>query len=318
MKVLIIGGNGFIGHHLAQRILKDKNKVSLLDLYFDPIKQNYLRSLTSKNGVEFITGDLTTHTDIISDNDYTHIFHFAAILGVQNVIDNPAMVLDQNISLLQRAINIAKCQKNLECFIFSSTSEVYAGGLSSGHLEIPTPENTGIILPDLTKPRSTYALSKLYGEAICIHSGLPFQILRPHNIYGPRMGFRHVIPQLFERAKSEDGDQLGVYSANHTRAFCFIDDAVEMIWKLSNSSKALGEIINIGNQNQEISINDLAQKIINSLGKNLAINTLDNTEGSPSRRCPDMRKCIELSKYHPRVDIDEGLSMYHDWLKNDH
>lgn len=316
MRALIIGGGGFIGHHLASRVLADECEIDLLDIPFNPNTQQHLKSLAERRGVNFIPCDLLSHSEIQLPNNYTHIFHFAAILGVQNVIDNPAAVLDKNVLLLQNAIKIAKRQKKLKCFIFSSTSEVYAGGSSSGQLQIPTAENIEIILPELKMPRSTYAISKLYGEAMCLHSGLPFQILRPHNVFGQRMGFRHVIPQLFERAAAEDSDNLGVHSANHTRAFCFIDDAVEMIWRLSNSSEALGEVINIGNQDDEISIKNLAEKIVRLLGKNLRINTLPTTEGSPSRRCPDMRKCIALTEFKPRVNIDKGLSLYYDWSKN--
>ena len=85
-------------------------------------------------------------------------------------------------------------------FVFASTSEVYAGSLEHFGLPIPTPETAPLGLPDLGRPRTTYMLSKIYGEALCRHAGLPFTILRPHNLYGPRMGMAHVIPELHARA----------------------------------------------------------------------------------------------------------------------
>src|SRR5262249_43515107 len=133
-------------------------------------------------------------------NDYSLIFHLAAVLGVQNVLDRPYETLRDNVALLDRVVELARRQHALERFVFTSTSEVYAGSLLHLNMPVPTPEDFPLALPALDHPRTSYMLSKVYGEALVVHSGLPFTVLRPHNIYGPRMGLLHVIPQLLEKA----------------------------------------------------------------------------------------------------------------------
>ena len=102
--------------------------------------------------------------------------------------------------MLRNIITFGKRQENLERLIFTSTSEVYAGTLKYFSLKIPTPENTPLALTELSENRTSYMLSKIYGEALCLHSGLPVTIVRPHNFYGPRMGLSHVIPELFKES----------------------------------------------------------------------------------------------------------------------
>ena len=94
---------------------------------------------------------------------------------------------------------------------------------------IPTPENTNLIIEDSYSKRATYKLSKITGESLCLHSGLPVTIVRPHNIYGPRMGMSHVIPELIKKILFlKEGEELDVFSVNHTRTFCYIDDAINL------------------------------------------------------------------------------------------
>ena len=101
------------------------------------------------------------------DEDYTHFVHLAAILGVQNVCENPFETLDANVCLTLNFIKKAVKQRSQPRFIYASTSEVYAGTLASGRLSFPSPESSEILLPDLSEARSSYMLSKIYGEALC-------------------------------------------------------------------------------------------------------------------------------------------------------
>ena len=112
----------------------------------------------------------------IKKKNYSYIFHFAAIVGVKNVIRKPFDVLVQNIDSLNKILNLAKNQKNLKRFIFTSSSEIYAGTLNNFGLKFPTPEKTILTLNNLDHQRSTYMLSKIYGEAMCHHSNIPFTI----------------------------------------------------------------------------------------------------------------------------------------------
>ena len=202
-----------------------------------------------------LSGDISDPASLAAlDNDYTHIVHLAAMLGVENVLNNAYAVLDVNVRLTVDALRVASKQRNLKQFVFTSTSEVYAGTLEHGSLSIPTPESSPIVLPSLVQPRTSYMLSKLYGEALCEQSGLPCTIIRPHNVYGPRMGMRHVIPQLLQRAHETGDDTLEVYSPTHTRTFCYVSDAVEIIRRLMTTEEAIGKAVNVGSQAPEISI----------------------------------------------------------------
>ena len=132
MKILITGGTGFIGFHLAKKLLEQKAIVHILD---NSLKnEDDFKKLFNEAGsnIHLINKDLLKNENLdLIDTDYTHLVHLAAILGVQNVIDHPYKTLSQNIKLLENAIQIGRKQKCLESFIFASTSEVYAGTLEA-------------------------------------------------------------------------------------------------------------------------------------------------------------------------------------------
>ena len=120
-------------------------------------------------------------------------------IGVTHVMEKPYSVLYDNIRMLGNIIDLARRQSNLLKFFYASTSEIYAGTLKHFNLSIPTPEETPLAITDLSHPRTSYMLSKIYGEAMCQQASIPFTIFRPHNIYGPRMGMAHVIPEQLRK-----------------------------------------------------------------------------------------------------------------------
>ena len=202
----------------------------------------------------------------------------------------------------------------LQRIIFASTSEVYAGTLKHFDLQIPTPESVPLALTDLHEPRTSYMLSKIYGEALCLQSGLPVTIVRPHNIYGPRMGMSHVIPELLHRSwKSKETETLDVYSVEHTRSFCYIDDAVEMLIRMVRSESCKGEILNLGRQGPEVTMLEVAKIVLQVQEKSLRLNKLPPTPGSPSRRAPDVRRTSELIGFEAKVGLEEGIQNTFDW-----
>ena len=315
-KALITGGAGFIGYHLACNLIQRNYHVDLVDNFTRGIKDNFLLDLSSKDGVNLINLDLLNKNDFGGlGTDYNIIFHLAAIIGVQHVLRAPYDVLTKNIELLQNVITLGKIQKYLERFVFTSTSEVYAGTLKHFGLKIPTPENTPLSLTGLSENRTSYMLSKIYGEALCFHSGLPITIVRPHNFYGPRMGLSHVIPELFKKAFFSENNEIEVFSLEHKRTFCYIRDAIEMMTILAESEKAIGEIFNIGNESPEISIEEVANMVIKITGKDLKIKPSSTTEGSPERRCPDMSKTLSVTRYKSLIDINIGLKKTFDWYR---
>jgi nucleoside-diphosphate-sugar epimerase len=313
-RVLITGGAGFMGLHLGRNLQARGHGVDLLDNFSRGSRDADLEELASRPGVRLIAADLLSPDGLDLGRDYDLIFHLAAIIGVANVEARPLAVLRDNQRMMFAALELAAGQKALSRFVFASTSEVYAGTLEHFDLPVPTPESARLALPDLARKRSTYMLSKIYGEALCHQSGLPFTILRPHNIYGPRMGMAHVIPELLARASSaSDGGVLPVFSVDQTRTFCFVDDAVEMMARAALAPGCAGEVLNIGAAGPELTIGELARQVVAATGRRLTIEPRPAPPGSPARRCPDMSKTTRLTGYEARTPLAEGIARTHSW-----
>jgi len=317
-KVLITGGAGFIGFHLARLLLSVSGyKVDLLDNFHRGKNDNEFSNLLRNKDVRLIERDMSTDgwfKDL--DSDYDVIYHFAAIIGVLHVQNKPFDVLKNNTLMLLSVLDLCRLQKALRCLVYTSTSEVYAGTLKYFSLPLPTPETTPLAITDLNLPRTSYMLSKIYGEALCHHSKVPFIIVRPHNFYGPRMGMSHVIPELLHRTYlSPIPGQLTVFSLDHKRTFCYIDDAIRMIHSVSENEKCYGTVFNIGNQTPEISMEVLARVILKTVGKELEIVAGETSSGSPVRRCPDIEKIIRMTGTTPQISLEEGIRRTYDWYK---
>jgi nucleoside-diphosphate-sugar epimerase len=316
-KALITGGAGFIGGQLTKRLLADGFEVDLIDNMSRGVEDDLIAEFRTHEGFSVHVADLRDPDSLggIGD-DYTHVLHFAALLGVQNVLDRPLAVLRDNVSMLETMLDLAGRQSGLERFVFPSTSEVYVGTQQHFELPIPSPETTPLAISPLDHPRTSYMLSKIYGEALCHQSGLPFTIIRPHNFYGPRMGLSHVIPQLLQRIHdASGGDELVVYSIDHQRTFCFIDDAVEYIVGLLGADDAVGGTFNIGVQSPEMTIGGLAELLCGIVGRELTIVAGETTPGSPPRRCPDMSHTIAVTGHQPAVSLEDGVRRTYDWYR---
>ena len=318
-KVLIIGGAGFIGYHLASK-LSLKYEIHIIDNFSRGKKDKDLAKLLELNNVKALEIDILDENQIASlDNNYYFIFQLAAIVGVQNVVNKPYDTLYKNFLINHNSLKLALKQKSLKRFIFTSTSEVQSSSSNVIDMLYPTPENFPIIIPDLNMKRSTYMLSKIYGEAMCIHNEVPSLIFRPHNIYGPRMGMSHVIPELLYRIRNAKKNEiLEINSFTHKRAFCFIDDAVALMQgALENiNNKISNQILNVGNPDEESSIKDLISVLLNIVGrKDIEYVPAKDTLGSPSRRCPNIDKIKKISNYIPKVNLYDGCTKTWEWYK---
>ncbi len=315
MSVLITGGAGFVGYHLARHLAENGYRVDLVDNFARGVRDGDLDRLAASPRVRLVDVDLRQAGALSgTGTGYRTIFHLAAIVGVAHVLERPDEVLRDNVAMLIETLDCARRQTALDRFVFASTSEVYAGTLEHFGLPLPTPETTPLTVPDLARPRTSYMLSKLYGEALCHHAGIPFTILRPHNVYGPRMGLSHVVPELLQRAH-EARDVLEVFSINHRRTFCFVDDAVEVLMRAAETPACAGETLNLGSDGPEVAIGELAELIVNVVGKRLRIAAGPDTAGSPERRCPDLHRTTELTGYHPRTTLRDGILETYTWYR---
>ena len=317
MRALVTGGAGFIGFHLARRLAEHGVEVDLVDSFRRGVRDSGLDDLLSSDTVRLIEADLVEPVggDMLS-TDYELIFHFAAIIGVAMVEREPFRVLEDNVKMLSNVLDVARRQTRLRRLIFASTSEVYAGTLKHFRLPIPTPESTPIALTDLKHARTSYMLSKIYGEAMCRHSGVPFTIVRPHNIYGPRMGLSHVVPELLKRAwETPDGGELVVYSPDHRRTFCYVEDTVEIISLASREAACENVVLNLGMMQPEYSMRAVARMAVETVGRDLVVVDGPITPGSPVRRCPDTSRAEALLSRSAEIDLAEGMRRTYDWYR---
>lgn len=241
------------------------------------------------------------------------------MVGVRHVLDRPDRVLYVNtISTLNLFEWLRESKARVKRVLFSSTSEVYAGTMKHYGVPVPTPEEVNLTLDDVRLPRTSYALSKITGEGVCFayhhKHGIPITVVRYHNVYGPRMGFVHVVPELLIKAHRAN-DRLEVYSPDHTRAFCYVDDAVEGTIRLTEADTALGEVVHVGNGREETTIRGLAEQIIQLVHPGLKIQPLAMQEGSPTRRCPDTGKMKRLVDFEARVPLKDGLARTWAWYR---
>ncbi len=316
-KALITGGLGFIGYHLSSHLLAEGFEVHAYDNCRRGSIDLQIEGLRANSRYRLIIGDLIDESSLkrLAD-DYTYIFHMAAIVGVRRVAERPYQVLTDNVASLVNVIDLARRQTDLRRLVFPSTSEVYAGTLQYFGMPFPTPETTPLAVTELAQPRTSYMLSKIYGEALCQHAGVPFTIIRPHNVYGPRMGMAHVVPELLKRAyQASTGGKLLVFSANHKRTFCYVDDAVELIIRLAKAPAGLSGTFNIGSSTEEISIARLAELIVATVGKHLEIEPAPVTQGSTERRQPHLGRAITVTGYIPTISLREGVLQTYEWYR---
>jgi nucleoside-diphosphate-sugar epimerase len=291
--------------------------VDLVDNFARARLDEDLADLQAAPGVRLLRLDLLDAASYGAlDRDYDRVVHLAAVVGVAHVLESPRRTLRANAAMTDHVLAWAQGLPRLERLLLASTSEVYAGTIRTSGGPVPTPEEIPLTVADVADPRSAYAISKLYGEALCQHAGIPFTIVRPHNLYGPRMGLSHVIPELLERAhRTPSGGTLEVYSPEHRRTFCFIDDAVQILLSALDAPGCAGETLNIGSTGPEVTMAQLARLVAETVGKPLIVRGLPATPGSPRRRCPDMSKTTRLTGRRAETALDEGLRRTYAWYR---
>ena len=313
-RVVILGAAGFIGFHIASYLVKnDKHDLLLIDNFTNGKLDPAFEELISDVRIDFRNLDLTlqsSYENLFYKNDI--VFNCAALNGTQNFYSKPVDVIRNSAITAILAAEYSSIS-NVQKYVYFGSSESYAGGLDLEIIDLPTKENVPLIVPDIEKVRWSYGASKTLGEIATISNHeqhkLNFLIVRLHNIYGPRMGIKHVIPDLIQRFLTMDG---GVYGLEETRSFMFVDDFIKVLMALTFESGINQNCVyNIGSQN-EILIKDLAIKIRDTLKLDLEIYSLGNFSGSVKRRCPDTSKLRSQIRFN-ETSLDIGISETIKW-----
>lgn len=312
-RILITGGAGFIGLHLARRLLRSGHEVVLVDDFSRGRDDLELREVAEH--ARMMSLDLAQPLPVDRLGKFDTIFHLAAAVGVAKALEEPNYVARVNLLTSLNLVEYCRREPPKRLF-FSSTSEIADGARALELAPIATPEHAPVVLLDHLAPRSSYALSKLAGEMLMSHaaaSGTAVSIGRYHNVYGPRMGDAHVIPQLIARVGE---DPFRLFGPHQTRAFCYVDDAIEASIALTHATTPGDSIIvNIGNDQEEITIGALARMLFEIVDVDPEIDVRDATTGSPERRRPDLRKLHSIVGFEPQFSLSEGLKRTVDWYR---
>ena len=311
-KILITGGAGFIGFNILKS-LHNKYDVTLIDNFSRGKFDSEIFNFVKNNKIKVIKQDLQKKIDL--KNSYEYIFHLAATVGVKNVIQNPIYTFKNNIDSLLKVIDFCKKKKGTK-LIFFSTSEVYSPLIEKKIKNLfPLKESYVMQLKDKHIPRDSYYLSKLFSETILAISDINYTIYRPHNIFGPRMGMSHVIPELIKKIYSKKNKKILIHSPNHKRVFCYIDEAMEQIKRTFAKKSSDKQILNLGSETKEISIWNLAKMIKRISENNKKLLKGKVTLGSPTRRIPSLKKIKNISGKYPKITFKQALMRTFEWYK---
>jgi UDP-glucose 4-epimerase len=310
MNVLITGGAGFIGSHLAERLLARGDEVRVIDDLSTGSQEN-IQHLRAARGFQCFIDTVTNQklmTELVDDADV--IYHLAAAVGVRLIVESPTRAMETNIRGTEMVLELAAKKKKR--LLITSTSEVYGK-----RNQVPFSEDDDLVLGPPDKGRWCYACSKLIDEFLAIaywkEKRLPTVVARLFNVVGPRQTGRYgmVIPSLVKQALR--GDDMTVYGdGSQSRCFTYVTDAVGALIALAESSEANGEVYNVGST-EEISIFDLACKIKEMAASESRIILIPYEKAYKDgfedmmRRVPDLTKISEAVGYRPSMNLNEIL-----------
>jgi len=306
-RILITGAAGFLGSHLCDRFITEGFEVIGMDNLITGDLKN-IEHLFSVDNFEFHNHDVSNFVDVKGELDY--ILHFASPASPIDYLKIPIQTLKVGSLGTHNLLGLAKVKKAR--FLIASTSEVY--GDPTVH---PQPESYwGNVNP--VGPRSVYDEAKRFQEAITMayHTfhGLETRIVRIFNTYGPRMRLNdgRVLPAFIGQALR--GEDLTIFGdGSQTRAFCYVDDLVEGIYRLLLSDCV--DPVNIGNPD-EITIRDFAEEIIKLTGTSQKIIYHPLPQDDPKQRQPDISKARKLLEWSPKVSRQNGLKITYEYFKN--
>ena len=321
MKVLITGGAGFVGSHLAEALLVRGDTVHVLDNLSTGAMDN-IGHLKGRERFHYLIDTVMNERVVAEAIDRVDVvYHLAAAVGVKLIVESPVNTIETNVHGTEMVLKVAS--KKSKKVLIASTSEVY--GKSE---DVPFREDADLVLGATTKGRWSYACSKAIDEFLALaywkEKQLPVVVFRLFNTVGPRQTGRYgmVIPNFVQQALS--GEPITVFGdGTQSRCFTYVTDVVDALVKLADHPGAVGEVLNIGNEHEEISILDLAHRVKARTGSKSAIEMVpydkayeEGFEDMP-RRVPDLGKIRALIGYEPRVHLDETLDKVAEYFRSD-
>ena len=308
MKYLVTGGAGFIGSHLCERLISRGEQAIILD--------NYSTSSISNIGgfqqkVKVVEGNILNKSlvdELVAESDY--VVHLAAALGVLNIVNKPLDSLRTNLQGTEVVLEAAN--KHNKPILIASTSEIYGK-----NDKLPLNEEDDRIIGHPLKSRWSYSEAKAVDESLAyfyyLENKLPIRIVRLFNTVGPRQvgHYGMVLPRFVSAAIKNE--PLQVYgTGEQIRCFCHVEDAVRALLQVMDSDKSIGEVFNIGN-NQQISILELAKRVIQITDSKSEIIKIPYTEAYPDgfedmqRRVPDISKIKNVLGWSPQIGLDQTI-----------
>jgi len=306
VNTLVTGGTGFIGAALVRALVSRGDRVRSLD---NGSRGAVRRLGDAGSGVELINGDIRDSAAVTGAmQGIERVVHLAYVNGTEHFYQRPELVLEVAVKGIVNVID-ACVSRGVGELVLASSSEVY-----QSPPRVPTDETAPLSVPDPHNPRYSYGGGKIISELMALNYGrhhIPrVLVFRPHNVYGPDMGWEHVIPQLALRVRKLARASAGPVdlpiqgTGKETRAFVHIDDLVKGVLRVLDAGEHLG-IYHVGSA-EEVTIADLARRIGLCFSREVRVVSGDLREGSTVRRCPDISKLRALG-YEPQVPLSAGL-----------
>ena len=308
--IFISGGAGFIGTHLTQR-LASNNKIIIYDNFHrDALSKS---SIFSHKNVEIINGDildLELLKKSLPKADY--IIHLAAIAGIDSVVKDPVKTIEINAIGTYYMLEAAKRLKCLKRFLYFSTSEVF------GSKAYQVTEDDDAVLGKVGEPRWVYATGKFFSEhmiaAYAKKYKMPYSIIRPFNVYGPQQVGEGAVQVFIKKALRDENIKI-IGDGGQIRTWTYIDDLLEGVFLCLTKKTSKNQVFNIANAQSQITILNLAKKIISLTRSKSKTIHLPQKEVDVYLRVPKIDKAIKLLGFKPKVDLEDGLARTIKWFR---